>query len=212
MSAMATAVRALVALAVMGLASGCAVGASPPPSALPSATPALATPAPLTPAPATPAPATPTAAPSTGPSPSPTPVAYGPVSVVAGSAECDVHLGTSTKGPDGVDQARNGSVKCAMTANDPRLTGTYTAVWNGDHWGGANGDAIVQWETGRISNAGGAWEGRGSGVYATRSGDTIAYWFTGTGGYAGLSCFLLLTGGMPWDFEAQIFPGKPPTP
>jgi hypothetical protein len=40
---------------------------------------------------------------------------------------------SGTKGAGGVDQLRNGSVRFPMVANDPRASGTYASVWNGDH-------------------------------------------------------------------------------
>ena len=65
------------------------------------------------------------------------------------------------------------------------------------------------WGTARLENAGGAWEGTGSGVYSSDRGDIIAFWYRGTGGYAGLSYFELWTGSDPWKIRGQILPGDP---
>jgi hypothetical protein len=81
-----------------------------------------------------------------------------------------------------------------------------------DLWGTADNGALVQWGSSRLENDGGAWAGEGSGVYSSDRGDTIAFWYTGTGGYAGLSYFELWTGRDPWEIQGQIFPGDPPTP
>ena len=84
-----------------------------------------------------------------------------------------------------------------------------------DYWGTPDNrhGAIVQWGTGRLVAAGGAWDGRATGVYSTDRGDTIVWWWTGTDGYAGLASFELMTGGNGgWTIQGQIFPGSPPDP
>jgi len=43
-------------------------------------------------------------------------------------------------------------------------------------------------------------------------GDIIVNWYTGTGGYAGLSYFEMVTGTDYWKIQGQIFPGDPPMP
>lgn len=149
----------------------------------------------------TPAPATSAAA-----------ITYGPVAVIEGTADCSFVESTSTTDPSGVQHAR-ASVTCVATFNDPRASGTYSGTWNADIWGVPPSNmALVQWEDARITNAGGSWEGRQTGVYSTTRGDAIAGWFIGKGGYAGLTLFELTTGSGPWTIEGQIFPGKPPTP
>jgi hypothetical protein len=100
-----------------------------------------------------------------------------------------------------------------MTTDDPRVSGARTFDWNQDRWGDvANGPAaLVQWGTARIENAGGTWEGEGSGVYSSDRGDIIASWYKGSGVHAGLGYFELLTGRMsPYTIRGLIFEGDPP--
>ena len=90
-----------------------------------------------------------------------------------------------------------------------------TTTWTADFWGEADlsrGD-LVQWATVRLENDGGAWDGRLSGVASLpEHGDIIIIWYTGTGGYAGLSYFEQWTGSGTWKLQGLIFPGDPPTP
>jgi hypothetical protein len=83
-----------------------------------------------------------------------------------------------------------------------------------DVWGTLEQGAGVQWASVRLENAGGAWEGRAMGVASLPGrGDTIVIWYKGTGGYAGLSYFELITGLPPTaKIRGQIFPGDPLTP
>jgi len=159
---------------------------------------------------------TPTAEPTSVETPAvaPTAVTYGPVAVFSGVENCQIDVGTITGAGTTVQHSRNGTAKCTDTVNDARMTGSYTATWNMDYWGTpdkVNG-ALVQWGTGRLAAAGGAWEGRATGVYSSDLGDTIVWWWTGTDGYAGLTCFELVTGKGPWTIQGQIFPGSPPQP
>jgi hypothetical protein len=144
----------------------------------------------------------------------PTAVAYGPVSVISGVENCSIDFRTTTGEGTRVQHARNGTANCTDTVNDSRMQGTYTATWNLDYWGTPDKmrGALVQWGTGRLVAAGGAWEGRATGVYSADRGDTIVWWWTGTGGYAGLTCFEVVTGFGPWTIQGQIFPGSPPQP
>ena len=116
----------------------------------------------------------------------------------------------------GVTHYRGGTFVCTMRTDDPRVSGTHTSgEWSIDWWGEADmsSGALVQWGTPRLENAGGAWEGTLSGVFSTGRGDIIAVWYKGTGGYAGLSYFELITGSPPTlKIQGQIFPGDPPTP
>ena len=141
------------------------------------------------------------------------PVADDAVAVVSGTGTCPtVDLGDATTDADGVTHYRGGTFACTVSTDDPRVSGTETAPWNIDLWGTDINGALVQWGTSRLENDGGAWVGTGSGVYSSDRGDIIAFWYTGTGGYAGLSYFELWTGREPWTIEGQIFPGDPPTP
>lgn len=200
--------RLLVGVISLTLSAACAAGVSPTPTSAtltPTSLPSVSA-------------ATPTAAIATpAPTPSPTAITHGPVTVVAGTAVCpSIDFGTVTTDSTGVQHSRGGTLACTQTVNDPRVSGAYTATWNLDWWGTADhsNGALVQWGTVRLVNAGGAWEGRATGVYSSERGDTIAHWYTGTGKYAGLSYFELWTGGLDgtWTIQGQIFPGNPPTP
>jgi hypothetical protein len=200
--------RLLVGLASLALLAGCAAGASPtptPPTPTPTSVPSVAV------ATAAPTPAA-TTAPAPTPTPTPAALVYGPVSVVTGIEECNPPDATVTTGPGDTQHSRGGSVACTDRANDPRVSGTFTATWNADRWGSPIPSALVQWGTARMVNAGGAWEGRYTGVYSGNRGDLITYWWTGTGGYAGLTYFAQTTGFSPWPIQGMIFPGTPPTP
>ncbi len=120
-----------------------------------------------------------------------------------------------TTDPDGTGHSRDGLTACTVVANDSRVSGQQVDQSRLDHWGAADSGALVQWGTSRLQNAGGAWVGRFTGVYTAQTGDTITYWYTGTGGYAGLSYYVWLTEppvGVTYPIHGMIFPGKPPTP
>jgi hypothetical protein len=201
MTARGTAGRLLVGVSVVAVLAGCASGASPtPPPASPTPTsgPSAAV-------------ATPTPAPTL---PTPAAVTYGPVTLVTGANTCPGLNPDFSQDPDGTWHVRDLTVECTDETDDPRVSGTHTASWNMDFWGTpAQGvGAGVQWGTVRLENAGGAWEGRLSGVYSSGPGDTIVIWYKGTGGDAGLAYFELLTGSDPWKIQGQISPGDPPAP
>ena len=194
--------RLLAGLASMTLLAACAVGASP--------TPLSASPTPTSMPSAVVATPTPTPAPTQGA------VSYGPVTVVTGTDSCPGLIPDWKLGPGDTAHVRDMTVECVDTTDDPRVSGTATGTWSMDVWGNPNNGvgAGVQWGTMRLVNEGGAWEGTVSGVAALpEPGDTIVIWYAGTGGYAGLTYFQLLTGHAPtWKFQGQIFPGNPPTP
>ena len=203
MNVRGTARRLAVGLASLALLAACGAGANP--------TPVPATPTPIvTPSAAV---ATPTLAPTPTASTA-GPMTYGPVTVVTGTATCPTaDFGTPTTDADGVHHYRDMLWKCEVRTDDPRVTGTEAAPWNMDLWGTTDDGALVQWGTSRLENDGGAWEGTGSGVWSSdRGDDTIAFWYKGTGGYAGLSYFELWTGQEPWRIQGQVFPGDPPPP
>ena len=162
--------------------------------------------------------ATPTVAPGAAtPEPTPEPYDYGPATIVAGTEACDVKEGTETVTEDGTRQNRGWILTCVDTNNDPRVTGTATYSWNYDMWGSGMEFAHVQWGSGRLENAGGAWEGTLTGSFSTKNGDVILFWFEGTGGYEGLSCGMwavLPTAEAGWTYPVKglIFPGSPPAP
>jgi hypothetical protein len=163
-------------------------------------------------APATPAPTAP-ASPTAAPSPLPSAVVHGPVSVVTGTLDNTYTSPLNgTSGPGGITRYRDFTFIAADRVNDPRVSGTETEYWNMDGWGTPDNGAALQWGSVRLENAGGAWEGTGSGIFDSR-GDTIAIWYEGTGGYAGLAYSELVTSSEPaWKIQGQIFPGDPPTP
>ena len=146
---------------------------------------------------------------------SPTPATFGPVTVVTGTSRCPGMTFDFTTDADGTKHIRDDYVanRCKVTTNDPRVSGSRSSTLNQDLWKrlGINHE-LVQWGTQRLENAGGAWEGRFTGAASFSGGDFIVHWYTGTGGYAGLSYFELWTGFEPWKIQGQIFPGDPPPP
>ena len=194
--------RLLVGPTVLILLAGCTAGANPTPlptSASPTGMPSAAT-------------ATPTSIGSPSATPAASgPITYGPVTEITGAGTCPTaDLGSGTTDAAGMTHYRGGTFKCTMTTDDPRVDGTETASWNMDLWGTAEDGALVQWGSARLENEGGAWEGTGSGVYSSDRGDIIAFWYKGTGGYAGLGYFELWTGKEPWNIRGEIFPSDPP--
>ena len=191
--------RLLAGLTSLTLLAGCASGASPTPL---------------------PASLTPTGMPSAAvaeptPKPAPTPVTFGPVTLVTGIHQCPGLNPDWTQDPDDTWQVRDVTVECTDTTDDPRVSGTHTASANMDVWGNpeAGHGAGVQWASVRLENDGGAWEGRQLGVWSLPGrGDIMVFWYRGTGGYEGLSYFELITGSEPWKIQGQVLPGDPPPP
>lgn len=144
------------------------------------------------------------------------PVADDAVAVVAGTAFCPGLSFEFTTDPDGTMHVRDDyhAGRCTLTTDDPRVSGLRSSTWNIDLWGNPDAGrwALVQWGTQRLENAGGAWEGRATGVGSSDRGDVIVNWYEGTGGYEGLGYFELWTGSGPWTIQGLIFPGDPPTP
>lgn len=146
---------------------------------------------------------------------SPTPVTFGPVTVVTGTDSCPGLNPDWTIDPDSTAHVRDLAVECVDKTDDPRVSGTATGNWSMDFWGNPNQGmgAGVQWGTIRLVNDRGAWDGKLSGVGALpEPGDTIVIWYTGTGGYAGLTYFQLITGHPSWKIQGEIYPGDPPPP
>jgi hypothetical protein len=145
------------------------------------------------------------------------PVADDAVVVVTGTADCPGLSFDFTADPDGIWHVRDAyhADRCTLTTDDPRVTGVRSSTWNFDLWGNpsAGVGAGVQWDTPRLENAGGAWEGRATGVVSLPGrGDIMVNWYKGTGDYTGLAYFELWTGSGPWTIQGQVFPGDPPTP
>jgi hypothetical protein len=139
---------------------------------------------------------------STAPTPgasrsaSSSPTIWGPAVLVTGRETCLGGPGTILFDPDGItSHERGGSISCTDDANDPRVSGRLTGTWDADGWdpepapAPAAPGSFVEWGTMHLENEGGAWEGSFSGVYTSETGDMLTVWFTGTGGYGGLSYF-----------------------
>jgi hypothetical protein len=163
--------------------------------------------------------ATPTAVPgpATSTEPTPEPFDYGPATIVAGTEACAVEDGTETVAADGTRQSRGWILTCTDTSNDQRVSGPVTYTWNYDMWGSGMQFAHVQWGSGRLENADGAWDGTLTGSFSTKNGDVILFWFEGTGRYEGLSYAMwavLPTAEAGWTYPINgiIFPGSPPAP
>jgi hypothetical protein len=178
--------RLVAGLAVTTLLAGCGGGATVSP---PSTTPT-----------------------SPGPTASPTPTAAVKVVSVAGTTTCPAaDLGSGTTVSDGYQEFRDGTLACTVTASDPRVSGIERgSPWNTNMWGKTDSVAMVQWGALRLENAGGAWEGTGSGVSSSDRGDIVVSWYRGTGGYAGLGYFELRSGKEPYAIRGLVFPGAPP--
>jgi hypothetical protein len=191
--------RVLVGLIATILLAGCASSATPPPSPTPATQSPPATPsAALTTPTLTPAP---TPIPTPAITPMPSAVALGETTLTASNYACEI--GSSDT-----------PVQCTVVSNDPRVTGAYKATFHSNRWGSdpAHG-AMVQWGTARLVNAGGVWAGPYSGIFAAGRGDIITTWYTGSGGYAGLSYYETITvapTGGGWEAVGLIFPGLPP--
>jgi hypothetical protein len=192
---------------VIVLLAGCAGSANP------SLTPATPTPSPSHVVSVATRTQVATASPIATPGPTRSAPSFAPVAAVTGTDSCPGLNPDWTIDPDGTAHVRDLAIECVDRTDDPRVTGTATGNWSMDVWGSLNRGAGVQWGTIRLVNDGGAWEGKLSGIAAVpEPGDTILIWYTGTGGYAGLSYFQLLTGHDPWRIQGQIFPGVPPIP
>ena len=146
------------------------------------------------------------------PTPPPSVISYGPVTLVTGTDTFTLDHGSSTTDPDGTMHYRGGGFRSTLKSDDKRVSGTQVATWSTDRWGTPYDGALVQWGTSRITNSGGGWVGRYTGVYTPKTYDMITWWFTGTGGYRGLSMYMWETtsGGFEATFNALIFPGRPP--
>ena len=208
--------RAFASLTVAAILAGCAAGGAvaPSPTAARASAPATAAPA------STAAAASASAVAPTSPAASPVPSAAATIREVAGTMSC-LTWSFGSSGNNQVSQFRDGTFTCSDVANDPRVVGSETALWNATQWESVGKGlsfwvpdekgAFVQWGTRHLENAGGAWEGNGTGVYSADRGNIIVTWYKGTGGYAGLGYFELLTGPRAnMTIRGQIFHGDPP--
>jgi hypothetical protein len=161
---------------------------------------------------ASPTPSTSASSPYVGPTASSIP--YGAATLVAGTEDCALNDGAlKSTDPDGTEHWRGGSATCSVTNTDPRVAGGAICTWEKDVWPkGTEEGALTQWGTCRLENSGGAWAGTYTGMATTETGDILTSWYTGTGGYKGLSYYMWQT----VHFDTQgvthglIFPGTPP--
>jgi hypothetical protein len=152
----------------------------------------------------------PSATPSPTPEPSPTPAdapdGVGDEPVVGTQEVTVVSTGTTARAGD-VAQQRGVVAMTVDTMNDPRVTGTGTIRAANDSYGSVG----PQWETYRLENAGGAWEGTCSGaLWSGGAGTDSVCWLVGSGGYAGFTYYLHVQGTGVLEVDGIIFPGSPP--
>ena len=189
------------AVALVVTACGSSGTAPPSVSPLPPAASAAPTSVPSMVAAAPTVTPTPTPIPTPAITPMPSAVALAETTLTASNYDCN--LGSSDT-----------PVQCTAVSNDPRVTGTYKATFHTNRWGSdPSHGAMVQWGTARLVNSGGVWAGPYSGIFATGRGDIITTWYTGSGGYAGLSYYEVITvapTGGGWVAVGLIFPGSPP--
>lgn len=145
------------------------------------------------------------------------PVTYGPATLVSGTVTFTVSEGTHTQDADGVSShSRHGTFTETLTSSDPRVSGEFVGSWNMDHWSQQAGEALTQWGTARLTNAGGTWTGPYSGIYTSETGDMITRWCQGSGGYKGLTFYMWLVvpratvDSGPAHWQGLVFPGNPP--
>jgi len=148
--------------------------------------------------------------------PSASAIPLGAAKLVTGSESCGLDDGKLVStAADGTEHWRGGSATCSVENNDPRVAGGAIYTWNHDAWNqGAHKGAFIQWGAGRLENSGGSWVGTYTGMFTTETGDVLTFWYTGAGGYAGLSYYMwqtipYLTGGGS-ETHGLIFPGTPP--
>ncbi len=167
-------------------------------------------------------PAEPTPAPTTTPKPG----VFGPVTVTQGASTGYTYadFGARTSGSGDEVLYRDGTWAGYSIVNDPRVSGMFVArSWVMDVWGAARDDPAgygIQWGSSRLDVAGGRWAGPTSGLYDSK-GDVIVTWYAGSGRYAGLSYFDLVSrsdqfgpveGELTMAEFGLVFPGEPPTP
>lgn len=145
---------------------------------------------------------------------------FGPATLVNGQASCFISFGATTTDDAGTIHARDGSVVCKFTMNDPRVTGESRETWRGDMWAGEQGRRIIiQWGDTVLKTESGSWKGTYSGSWDGGE-DYISFWLRGSGAYKGLTFHAWLVvgpatpqGEAVWNrlVEGIIYPGEPPT-
>jgi hypothetical protein len=116
--------------------------------------------------------------------------------------------------PDGdmtIERQRGYTWSGAITATDPRFSGTHYYSWDADTYTLASGDEgpVTYAEGLRIENAEGAWQGQATGAMlpdgTSATGPVV---LTGEGAYDGLTAVLLWIeggGAGPWTDAASCF-------
>jgi hypothetical protein len=118
---------------------------------------------------------------------------------------------------DPLYSSRDGVIVYDAEATDPRLSGTFTALWNVDV--DLDTQHGVMWGTTRIENAGGTWEGPFIGMeYETAEGGLFATSgaMTGSGEYADYAFYYHIDaeqhGGDLLRWHGVVYKGQPPVP
>jgi hypothetical protein len=100
-------------------------------------------------------------------------------------------------------------LKETWESSDPRLSGevAYLGSW---HYYFAPASAAVAASSWQVANSGGSWKGTGT-AFGSETSDKGVVVLQGSGGYAGLSAYLVFDGlGTDATFEGLIFPGEMP--
>ena len=141
-------------------------------------------------------------------------IPYAASTLVAGTESCGLDDGKMSTDADGTEHYRGGSATCSVTNTDPRVAGGAIYTWEKDVWPTNDGYGQTQWGAGRLENAGGAWVGTYTGIATSETGDILTFWYTGTGGYKGLSYYMWFTVHFTETGQTHglIFPGTPPKP
>jgi hypothetical protein len=123
--------------------------------------------------------------------------------------------GPGITGPDATVDYPKGTATCSVTNNDPRVAGKVVYTWKTHVYVNGQDFALTQSGTGTLRNAGGARVGRYTGIATSTTGDILTFWYTGTGGYTGLSYYMWETvpaGVGIGPTHGLIVHGTPPTP
>ena len=113
--------------------------------------------------------------------------------IVTGTAVLADHCRITSSGEDldepGVHRWRDMRWECRIQASDPRVSGTYSVVLNGDIW--ETPDAGITWGTSRLDGPDGGWDCSFTGIgdpYPSSPVDDLYLWVCpGTGDYQDLT-------------------------
>lgn len=135
----------------------------------------------------------------------------GQATYIEGTINFGIGEGTRTDEGAGAWTMTGAPVVAQIEANDSRVSGEVIEVWNARVWGDVG--AIVQWGgLTTITNEAGQWVGSYVGTFTPMTSDLITWWYTGRGGYAGLSLVLWITDSTSGDIRGIVFPGPLPPP